>query len=172
MKTLYLLRHAKSAWDDPGLADVARPLAPRGRKAATRVGRALRESGRLPELVLCSPARRAADTLARVLAELGPDPVPVETCEALYFGGPAALLLRVQTLPATLYRVMLVAHDPDLHELAVLLAGSGPTAARVSLSEKFPTGALALLDFPGDDWAAVAPGAGRLREFLRPRDLS
>ncbi|MEI6559368.1 MAG: histidine phosphatase family protein [Rhodospirillaceae bacterium] len=171
MKTLSLLRHAKSSWENPGLADRERPLEPRGRKAATAVGHHLALAGKPPQLVLCSPALRTTETLERVLAALGADVQPVvEIREALYLGGGETLLETVQGLPAELDHVLLVAHDPDLHELALLLAGSGEPGPLAALKRKFPTGALAVFGLA--DWREAGPGAGRLKEFVRPRDLS
>ncbi len=171
MKRLFLLRHAKSAWDDPTLADHNRPLAARGRQAATRMGRFLRAEGTGIERILCSPARRAAETLAAVLAELASTP-PVETQDALYLGGPNALLAAIQSLPNGIDRAMIVAHNPDLHELAVALIRAGAAEPRRALAEKFPTGALAILEFPGGAWSEVMPGTGTLLALVRPRDLS
>jgi phosphohistidine phosphatase len=175
MKTLLLMRHAKSAWDDPALVDVLRPLAPRGRLAATRIGRYLREAGLAPERVLCSPALRAAETLARVLVELGGSPV-VEEWPDLYFRGWTSLLDAVRGLPEDVGRAMLVCHNPDLHELALALAGVGAPKALAALAAKFPSGALAVLTFPTPDpasgWSGLAPAAGTLQALVRPRDLS
>ncbi|MGQ9371923.1 SixA phosphatase family protein [Azospirillum sp. A39] len=171
MKTLFLLRHAKSAWDDPSLADHDRPLAPRGRKAAPRVGRRLRDLGLRPERALCSTARRAVDTLALVLEALGGD-VPVEREHGLYLCGSRGLLERLRGVPGDVGSLMLVAHNPDLHELATELAGAGPAEAVAALRAKFPTGACAVLTFEAADWRAVEPGAGRLVEFMLPRTLA
>ncbi|MEI7608837.1 MAG: histidine phosphatase family protein [Rhodospirillaceae bacterium] len=171
MKTLYLLRHAKSSWDDPSLADRDRPLAPRGQQAAAAIGHHLARFDAVPELVLCSPARRTVETLEGVLAALGAAAAPrIEMRETLYLGGDATLLDTVRALPADLSRVLLVAHDPDLHQLALLLAGSGEPAPLAELKRKFPTGALAVLGLPS--WDEAGPGTARLREFVRPRDLS
>ncbi len=171
MKTLLLLRHAKSAWADPALEDFDRPLAPRGIDAATRMGRYLCRDGLVPERILCSPARRAAQTLTLVLAQLKDEP-PVETARSLYLGGWPALLAAVQTLPATTARAMLVAHNPDLQDLALTLAGTGPAASLQALAEKLPTGGLVVLTFPGPTWSAVAAGAGTLVALVCPRELS
>ena len=171
MKTLLLLRHAKSSWDDPGLADRDRPLAPRGRKAATEIGHHLARFDAIPELVLCSPARRTAETWERVLAALGDGAAPaVEIREEFYLGGRDTLLEAVRALPAGVSRVLVVAHDPDLHGLATLLAGRGDPGPMAALKQKVPTGALAVLGLP--EWADAGPGAAQLREFTRPRDLA
>ena len=171
MKTLYLLRHAKSSWDDPSLADRDRPLAPRGRDAATAIGRHLARFAAVPELVLCSPARRNQETWERVLAALGTDSVPaVETREELYLGGRETLLRTVCSVPADVNRLLLLGHDPDIHDLALLLAGRGEPGPLAELKRKFPTGALAVLGL--HEWSEAGPGAALLKEFVRPRDLS
>ena len=170
MKTLYLLRHAKSDWDDPGMRDIDRPLASRGRKAARRIGHALAGLGAPPDLALCSSARRATETLDRVLAALDDRPV-AETREDLYLSGWLVLLGAVQEVPDLVGRVLLVAHNPDLHVLTRQLAGGGAPEALRALAEGYPTGALAVLEFPGPGWSDVAPGTGMLRHFIRPREL-
>lgn len=166
MKTLYLLRHAKSDWDDPALADFDRPLAARGRKAAKRIGRALAGLDAPPALILCSPARRARETLDRVLPLLSPEPA-VDLRPELYLGGWGVLLAVIGTLPDAVDRAMVVAHNPDMHDLAGRLSGHAE-----ALRDGYPTGALAVLDFACSGWDRVGPGAGRLREFLKPRDLA
>ncbi|HYD69385.1 histidine phosphatase family protein [Azospirillum sp.] len=173
MKTLYLLRHAKSAWDDGGVADHDRPLAPRGEHAATRIGRYLDERGVRPELILCSTARRASDTLDLVLAEIsgGEAGIPVERERGLYLCGPRVLLARIRDVPDSVHTLMLVAHNPDLHHLATSLVIEGEPQARAHLTEKFPTGACAIIAFDAARWHDVAPGTGRLADFVRPRAL-
>lgn len=174
MKTLYLLRHAKSAWDDAGVADHDRPLSARGEHAATRVGRYLDDRGVRPELILCSTARRAADTLDLVLAEIGrdaPSAIPVERERGLYLCGPRVLLGRIRDVPDSVHTLMLVAHNPDLHHLATSLVVEGEPQVRAHLTEKFPTGACAAIVFDVARWRDVAPGTGRLADFVRPRAL-
>ncbi|WP_207458814.1 histidine phosphatase family protein [Azospirillum sp. SYSU D00513] len=171
MKTLYLLRHAKSAWDAPALPDHDRPLAGRGERAAPLVGRYLKEKGVLPDLVLCSTARRAQDTCALVLEAMGADQAPVERERRLYLCGAQVLLDRIREVRDEVSSLMLVAHNPDLHRLAWDLAGSGDPAAREALEEKFPTGACAILLFEGRSWREIAPATGRLLDFVRPRTL-
>lgn len=165
MPALLLLRHAKSAWDDPALSDHERPLNERGRRAAPAMGRRIRAAGLAPDLVLCSSARRARETWALVAPELGCAPkLLVE--DGLYLCGPEALLARLRRLRRE-RTVLLVAHNPDLHELAAALAGDGPPADLRALAAKFPTGALAVLELPA--WRELAPGAARLTLFATPR---
>lgn len=171
MKTLYLLRHGKSSWDDPALDDHDRPLAPRGIRAAGLVGRHMKERGARLDLVLTSTARRAMDTTDRVLAELGSD-APVERERGLYLCGARVLLERLLDAPDTATAVMLVAHNPDLHELATLLAAEGDPHDLKAVAEKFPTAACAVLLFGAPHWKDLEPGAGRLVEFVLPRKLA
>jgi len=167
MSRLYLLRHAKSSWDDPGLRDHDRPLASRGRKAATRLAEHLRTEGIRPELVLCSSALRARQTLERLQGVLGTAAVLVE--DALYAADADELLLRLRRVPETARSVMVIAHNPGLQDLAVELAPSGPDVER--LREKFPTGALAAIDLDAA-WDDLAWGVGRLTSLTVPRDLA
>ena len=170
MKILYLLRHAKSSWDDPRLDDRDRPLAPRGCAAATAIGHHLARFDAWPDRVLCSPARRSVDTLAGVLAvQVGGAAPAVEIREELYLQGGDALLAAVRSLPAEANRALLVGHDPDIHALATLLAGDGEPGPLAALRRKYPTGALAVLTLPA--WSEAGPGAARLREFVQPREL-
>ena len=128
VKRLFLLRHAKSAWNDPTLRDRDRPLAPRGRKAAKRVGRWARRHDVRPQLVVCSSAVRARQTLERVLPGLGEPAVWIEV--TLYAAAADTLLARVRALPEEVDEAMLVGHNPGLMELALLLAAPGPKRKR------------------------------------------
>jgi phosphohistidine phosphatase len=166
-RRLYLLRHAKSSWKEQGLADHDRPLARRGRRAAKAIGGHLREQGVEPELVLCSTARRARQTLEGIEPALGRGKVRVEP--ELYGALPAVLLAHLQEIPARVRSVMVIGHNPGLEELALLLARHGPRVRE--LEAKFPTGALATLAFQGSGWAALDRGTAELIEFIRPRDL-
>lgn len=168
MKRLYLLRHAKSSWDDPGLADHDRPLAPRGRRAADRLGRHCKREGIRPALVLCSSATRARDTLERIRPGLGPQ-ARVEADRGLYAASATELLERLRRLPDALPSVMLVGHNPGLQELALLLVHEG--AGRERLEGKLPTGALATLTLRRLTWSGLHPGDAQLTELVRPRDL-
>lgn len=168
MKRLYLLRHAKSSWDDPGLADHDRPLAPRGRRAADRLARHCKREGIRPALVLCSSATRARDTLERIRPGLGPQ-TRVEADPRLYAASATELLERLRRLPDALPSVMLVGHNPGLQELALLLVREG--AGRERLEGKLPTGALAILTLRRLTWSGLHPGDAELTELVRPRDL-
>jgi phosphohistidine phosphatase len=167
MRTLYLLRHAKSSWDDPALADRDRPLARRGMRAGAAVARHVAANGISPALVLCSPARRAVDTLDLVApAFRGRAETLVE--EDLYGAGSGDLLRRLRRVPAGTPSVMVVGHNPALHELALTLARSVEDLHR--LREKFPAGALATLAV-SDPWRELGKTAAELVELVMPRDL-
>ena len=166
MKTLYLLRHAKSSWDDPGLADHDRPLAPRGRRAAKAIAEHLGRDRIAPALVLCSPARRTRETLEAIAPAFGEE-VPVEVERDLYGATAGELLERLRAVSDAVESVMLIGHNPSIQTLALNLAGGGELEA---IELKYPTGALATLTFEGS-WYELGSGAAELAAFVRPRDL-
>jgi phosphohistidine phosphatase len=167
MPLLYLLRHAKSSWDDPALSDHDRPLAPRGRQATELMAEHLRRERIAPSLVLCSSAQRARETLDAVAPAFGAD-VEVLVEPGLY-GAPARELLdRVRALPGSVDSAMLIGHNPAIQDLALELAGSGEELE--PLAFKYPTGALATLAFEAD-WRELGAGDAELRAFVRPKDL-
>jgi phosphohistidine phosphatase len=167
---LYVLRHAKSSWEDPGLADHERPLAPRGRRAARALRRYLINERIHPALVLCSPAQRARETHERV-APAGE--LVVE--EGLYGATAEGLIERLRELPEQISSVMLIGHNPALQEAIVLLAEGASadpdrSADLDAIRDKFPTCALATLAVPGR-WKELDPGRARLQGLVRPVDL-
>ena len=170
MKQLLLLRHAKSSWDDPALADFDRPLAPRGLKAAPRMGRELAKRDWLPDLALVSPALRTRETWRLVSAEL-PARVPVEFAEGLFEATAGDILAEVQQAMASAGCVLVLGHNPGLEDLARRLSGPRSDAGALrKLDEKFPTGALARF-VVDDGWADLAFGIARLTHCIRPKDL-
>jgi len=131
----------------------------------------MRDKGLIPAVVLCSAARRALETWDLVAPFLG-GRSQVKILRSLYLAAPSRLLAAVQRLPADISSALLLGHNPGLAGLAQQLAGpDSKTAALLRLSEKYPTGALAVFRFDIDDWAELRPGAGRLVRFLRPRDV-
>ena len=171
MKTLFLVRHAKSSWDHPGLSDFERPLAPRGERAAPRLATFMKTEGLVPAIVLCSTARRARETWALMEEALG-ESAQVTFLDSLYGAGPGRMLEAALTYADERSPVMLVGHNPGMEDLAHALAGSGPETELATLREKYPTAGLAVIDLDVDSWSDVRPGAGVLRRFVRPRDLS
>jgi phosphohistidine phosphatase len=170
MVTLSLLRHAKSAWNNPGLGDFDRPLAPRGQKAALRMGRFLAENDILPGLVLCSSAVRARETLQRVLPALPVEP-DVRFDDRLYLAGPRDMIALLRETQDEYDHVMLVGHNPGMHVLALELVEDGESSAIAQLGHKFPTAALAVIDF-SRPWQDISAGGGTLRLFALPRALA
>ena len=167
MVRLHLLRHAKSSWGDPALADRERPLAPRGRKAAKQVARWAAQHDVRPEVVVCSSAVRARQTLQRVLPGLGRPEVSTE--DSLYAVSAESLLARVQALPRDAEEAMLIGHNPGMQDLVLLLAEPGELRDRAAA--KLPTGALATLEADVSGWAKIESGRMRLSSFVVPRDL-
>jgi len=167
VKHLYLLRHAKSSWKDTSLPDHDRPLAGRGRRATKAIARHLRIECIEPELVLCSTARRARETLEGIEPALGTAALCLE--DELYAAGAPGLLERLRRVPDAVESVMLIGHNPGLHELGLALARPSPTA--FELAAKYPTGALAVLAFSAPTWHELDHDAGDLVDLVRPRDL-
>ena len=170
MLSLYLLRHAKSSWQDASIQDFDRPLAPRGEAAAPRMGAYMAQHGISPQLILCSPATRARQTLTLVLPQL-PSEATVEFEDALYLAAAGSLLARLRRIQANTSRVMVVGHDPGMHGLAVELSGKGDAASLRRLARKFPTAGLAVISFTMSQWSQIKPQAGRLELFMSPRLL-
>jgi phosphohistidine phosphatase len=156
---LYVLRHAKSSWADSYLEDHDRPLAPRGRRATELLSRYLAAEDIRPAVILCSTARRARETLEAA----GPSGEVLIEPE-LYGASSGALIERLRRVPRGTSSVMLIGHNPALHDLLATLAPGQEVA-------KFPTGALATLTFTCA-WSQLGPSCAELSAFIRPRDLA
>ena len=167
-RTVILLRHGKSSWSDSTLADIDRPLAPRGKRASRKVAKYMRRKRIQPALVLCSPSLRTRQTLEAVESSLGKR-CTVEVVPQLYAASEQELLERLRALPESVRSVMLIGHNPGLHNLALVLASRG--ADLPQLEQKFPTGALATLAVRSDSWTALSPGEAELVEYVLPRQL-
>jgi phosphohistidine phosphatase len=164
---LFLLRHAKSSHDDPSLADYDRPLAPRGDRAAKAMGRYMREHELSPAVVLCSSATRARNTLDGISAGIGAS-ADVRIESELYDAAADGLLERLRRIPDDVPSAMLIGHNPAIEHLALHLAASGPDLA--DMARKYPTGALAVLEFE-ETWSDLDADSGRVVAFVKPRDL-
>jgi phosphohistidine phosphatase len=128
MRQLLLLRHAKSSWDNKAMPDEDRPLSPRGRRAAAAMRQAMRELGLAPDMVMLSPSRRTRETLEAL--EPWDDAPLIEPMEVLYLATVGQLLAVLRGVPETVRSVLLIGHNPGMHELAVRLVGARGTAAR------------------------------------------
>lgn len=168
MKSLTLLRHAKSTWDDPVARDFDRPLNKRGRRAARTVGREMRDKGLAFDRVLASPAVRVVETIGEVESAYGRlDPA---FDQRIYLASPETLLDIVRSLPDSVDRLLLVGHNPGLEMLALALTRAGG-ALRDEAEIKYPTATLAEIQLPASRWGEVAESSGTLLHFIRPRDL-
>ncbi len=170
LKRLYLLRHAKSSWDDTSLADFDRPLNGRGRAAAKSMGAYMAQHGHSPALILCSSARRTLETLGRILPFLAGDR-EIRILRTLYAARDADQLLgEVQAAGGRAKSVMVIGHNPVLEDLATQLAGTDSGGCLPMIQEKYPTGALALLTHKRA-WKTLGHGDADLLEFTAPREL-
>jgi phosphohistidine phosphatase len=167
VRRLYLLRHAKSSWDNEALRDRDRPLAPRGRRAARRIARWAGKHDVRPQLVVSSSAVRARETLQGVLPGLGKPEIWIEV--TLYAASAETLLERVRALPDEAETAMLVGHNPGIGDLLLLL--SAPGELRERAEAKVPTGALATLEANVERWVDLEPGGARIVSFVVPRQL-
>ncbi|MBP0466486.1 histidine phosphatase family protein [Roseomonas sp. PWR1] len=171
MRQLLLLRHAKSSWDDPSLADHARPLNARGRRAAQAMSAAMRDLGLSPDVVLVSSARRTLQTL-EAISPFADSPL-VEPMDDLYLAPWPRLMDTLRRVPETARSVMVIGHNPGLQDLALALIGGAGMAGSASarrIAEGFPTCALAEFAV-ASPWHDIAEGGGRLVRFLAPADL-
>lgn len=171
MRHLLLLRHAKSAWDEPELADVDRPLAARGRKTAPLLAHWLDQQQLTPDLVLCSPARRVQETWELMRPVLG-EGVPTKILRTLYLAGRSRLLAALRRTPEDVRTLLLIGHNPGLAGLALSLSGVGREKALARMAKKFPTAGLAVISFDAEQWSTIGAGGGKLEAFVRPKDLA
>jgi phosphohistidine phosphatase len=174
MRRLMLLRHAKTEHDAPSGRDQDRRLDERGRTDAVRIGGWIGRHPPFPDVVLVSPAIRARQTWEiawEAMKDLSPQP-RVELLPELYGAAPSQLLQTVRASSSSDPKIlMLVGHNPGMHELALALTGSGEAAARKALADNLPTSGLVVFDFAGGDWGNVAFRRGRLVLFVTPKGL-
>jgi phosphohistidine phosphatase len=167
MSRLFLLRHAKAGWAEPGMRDFDRPLEPVGRTDADAIGQVMTANAYIPDLVLCSSARRARETLDWIARHVGDGRVVFS--DSLYSTDAAGYVDFIRAT-ADGDSVLLVGHNPMMEDVAMALSGDGEGRARSTLNSGFPTSALAVIRFPGE-LAETAPGKGYLEAFLTPADL-
>jgi phosphohistidine phosphatase len=173
MRRLMLLRHAKTENDAPSGRDQDRRLDDRGRADAAKIGSWIGRHPPFPDSVLVSPAIRAHQTWEiawAAMKDLVPPP-QVELVPELYGADPTLLLQTIRDASADPQRLMIVGHNPGMHELALTLAGSGDAEGRKALADNLPTSGLAVFDFAVDDWGDVAFRRGKLVLFVSPKLL-
>ena len=168
MKKLYLLRHAKSEWDDPELDDFDRPLNERGRRNAQKMAAFLTEVDIQPSLILCSAAKRAAETCDFFKN----DSLPVKYEDNLYLASAETLIDYVQRLHDQHQSVLIVAHNPGLEDLTLEYGRNGDTKFWQQVSFKYPTASIAELEIDSPSWSGFKTSNARLVNFVRPKDLS
>lgn len=163
MKTLLILRHAKSSWADPGMADHDRPLNDRGKRDAPRMGKLIAEQGLHPDFVISSSAKRARSTAKRVI-EGGDFTCPKQLLEELYLAPADTYIETLRQLGDAGDRVLAIGHNPGLEQLVATLTGN---------FETLPTAALVHIEFDIDSWSQLTdPPSGRLMGIWRPRELA
>ena len=166
-RELLLVRHVKSAWDDPSRADHDRPIAPRGTKALRHLRGYLKRTDYRPNVVLCSSSRRTVDTLDGIRAAL-PKRASIEVAAELYLANADTLLARLRALDDTIRCAMVIGHNPAVEDVAERLVGSGDSSLRAKLAAKVPTGALVALSFDGAS-RDLGAGAANLDALFLPR---
>ena len=165
-KRLAILRHAKSDWGQPGLSDFERPLNDRGRAAAHLIQGAIKQRALSFDAILSSPSARTRETIDRIgLAEHS------RWVDEIYLATKATLLGLIRALPEEAESVLIVGHNPGLHDLVLSLARDDAAGLRRRVLGKYPTAALALLKLEIDSWSEVEPGCGTIAELLLPREL-
>lgn len=170
MKSLTILRHAKSSWDEPGIDDFDRPLNERGRKAAQRMGSELKKRKLRFDVVLASAAVRVQETLEEFDRGYG-EHLEVGVEAQIYEADVATLIDLVREIPEPGKKAMLVGHNPGLQQLVLALAQDDGEGLRDSVESKLPTAAAAVIEFDVEKWTDVGPGSGLIRDLILPREL-
>ncbi len=166
MKSILILRHAKSDWSNPALADFDRPLTDRGLKDAPRMGKVLARFKHAPDIIISSPARRAKQT-AELVAKACGYQNDIQWQASFYFGSGSNLLVALRDLPDTINRPMLVGHNPTFTDTAAILCNPHPTGKLEDI--RLPTAGLICFDAGIANWFDLGPGDGVLRWFLTPK---
>lgn len=169
-KTLFLLRHAKSSWSAPAHSDFERPLNRRGERSAAVIGIMMKQEKIAPDLILCSSARRTLQT-RDIIYPYMPRNCPVEETSRIYEASVRDIFAVLSELPDNVQKPLLIGHNPGLEQLTMSLCGAAGGEELARVQEKFPTGALATIELTIDTWSDIAPGKGRLRHFVAPKDL-
>lgn len=166
---LLLLRHAKSDWGDESLADIDRPLNGRGKNASQVMAAYLKENSLLPNQILCSTAQRTRETLGRILPHL-PQEAQIHLLSDLYQQSEDDYSGIIRRYGGRTQNLMIIGHNPATELTALNMIGTGDSKAMADLEEKFPTAALAVIDFDIVEWSEAGK-TGHLERFVKPRDL-
>ena len=170
MRRLILLRHAKSDRGILGIPDHARPLNPRGKEAAKRMGAYMAKHHLVPDQVFCSTAERTRETWD-IVQKAFTNPVATTFEKRLYDADAEGVLAVLHEIPPEAHTAMIVGHNPTMQDLATQLIAAGDIDQRANLHQKMPTGALVVIDFAVDSWTDVNLRTGRLDRFINPRSL-
>jgi phosphohistidine phosphatase len=170
MRRLLLFRHAKAERSEPGMEDRARKLTERGRKDAAKIGAYMATHALIPDWAIASPSARTQETWKLAGGAFRPR-LPADTIESLYDATPHDILEAVRQAPATARTLLVIGHNPGLHELALMLVASGDIETRERLREKLPTSGLVIIDFTPEDWGKLHARSGRLERFITPKSL-
>jgi len=168
---LMLLRHAKTEKAEPGMADRDRALNARGQSDAPAIGAYMARHKLVPDLTVVSTARRTRETWDRIAAALAKKPA-VAFEDRLYSAGTRAILAVLKETSPAVHTLLVIGHNPGLHDLARHLIASGDVEARERLNEGLPTSGLAIIDFAAENWRKLHPRGGRLERFVTPRSLT
>lgn len=168
MKRLLLLRHGKSDWANPDQPDNERPLNERGQRAAALMGAYLRQRGLTPDLIISSPAVRTRETAQRVLTALQAD-VPLEFRAELYLAEPKTIADVVRGAPDDVHTLLVIGHNPGMQLAALKMSAGDPAGRRDEIEDKFPTAALAVIEFDTPSWSKAK--AGDLVAYDSPKAL-
>jgi phosphohistidine phosphatase len=171
MLRLMLLRHAKSSWPS-GVQDAERPLSERGEAAARLMGGYMAHHALMPERVLCSPARRTRDTWTGISAQWPAAAADAVFDAHLYGATHRGILSAIRSQADSVRGLLVIGHNPGLQEAAEWLIASGDVELRERLHEKFPTAALAVIDFALDTWNEIHERSGRLDRYVTPRSVA
>ena len=173
MKTIYLLRHTKAGWSESSTDDIARALNQQGRENAVQIGQHLSKNKISPDLILCSNATRAQETLSFIRPFL-PENQAIQVLESLYLASSETLLHYLTNLDEEVKSVLIVAHNPGLHELAIHLAGReniGTSLLLNRIMQRFPSGAFTTVQNQPELWSELNQSESTLVDFVCPSDL-
>ncbi len=171
MLTLSIVRHAKSSWGDPTLLDVDRPLNSRGKRQAQRLGAELQDRQIFPDLVLCSAAKRARQTLKHMRKNWQTEAQIIRESR-LYLASPGTIAGLLDEYGTHHHHLMIIGHNPGLHMLAHKLAVRGDKSDLDLLQEKYPTGTLCMIRMKTDKWKKIGKGGGKLIYLATPKQLA